>query len=374
MLSSFFLCYFYPPHPNFSLNNEFSLKMTLHETYMQRCFDLAQSGEGHTAPNPMVGAVLAHDGRIIGEGFHARYGGPHAEVNAVASVPPSLRHLIPESTLYVSLEPCCITGKTGACTSLILKERIKKVVVSCLDMTPGVAGQGIALLRAAGVEVVLGILEQEGRFLSRVRNHFVTRRTPYITVKYAVTPAGYFAPQPAARAWITHPYTQRFTHRLRSAVSAILIGTQTALLDDPGLDNRLFYGPSPLRVVLDRRLQLPAHLKIFDGSSPTLVIHESQTNTAANDRTEYLPVPFDDNFLNNLLAALYERKISSLLVEGGAQLIQSFFDAGLWQEAIVYTGNREFPNGLPAPRVPGVCVQTEHIGPDIVRRFVPHIC
>lgn len=348
--------------------------MTLHETYMQRCFDLARLGAGYTAPNPMVGAALVYEGRIIGEGFHARYGGPHAEVNAVASVPPSLRHLIPASTLYVSLEPCCITGKTGACTHLIMKEGIKKVVVSCLDLTPGVAGQGIALLRAAGVEVELGVLEQQGRFLSRVRNHFVTRRAPYVIVKYAVTPAGHFAPQPAARAWITNPCTQRYTHRWRSEVSAIIVGTQTALLDDPGLDNRLFYGPSPLRVVLDRRLRLPAHLKIFDGSSPTLIIHESDTGTSAHDRVEYLQIPFEDNLLNHLLAALYERKISSLLVEGGAQLIQSFFDAGLWQEAIVYTGSRNFENGLQAPRVPGVCVQTEYIGPDSVRRFVPHIC
>ncbi len=347
--------------------------MTLHETYMQRCFDLAALGEGHTAPNPMVGAVLVHEGRIIGEGFHAEYGGPHAEVNAVASVPASLRHLIPASTLYVSLEPCCITGKTGACTSLILKEGIKKVVVSCLDMTPGVAGQGVALLKAAGVEVDLGLLEPQGHFLSRVRNHFVTRRAPYVMVKYAATPAGCFAPQPAARAWITHPYTQRLTHRLRSATAAILVGTQTALLDDPGLDNRLFYGPSPLRVVLDRRLRLPGHLKIFDGSLPTLIVHESEAG-AKTHRAAYLQLPFDADFLNNLLAALHERKISSLLVEGGAQLIQSFFDAGLWQEAIVYTGSREFEHGLPAPRVPGVCVQTEQIGTDSLRRFVPHSC
>ena len=341
---------------------------------MQRCFDLAELGEGHTAPNPMVGAVLVCEGRIIGEGYHACYGGPHAEVNAVASVPASLRHLIPASTLYVSLEPCCITGKTGACTSLILNEGINKVVVSCLDMTPGVAGQGVALLRAAGVEVELGVLEEQGRYLSRVRNHFVTHRAPYVTIKYAVTPAGHFAPHPSRRAWITQSYTQRYTHRLRSGAAAILIGTQTALVDDPGLDNRLFFGPSPLRVVFDRRLRLPRHLKIFDESSPTLIIHESPTTTGAQERVEYLQMPFDDDLLSHLLAALYERKVSSLLVEGGAQLIQSFFDAGLWQEAVVYTGSREFENGLPAPHVPGVCVQTDQIGSDRVRRFVPHAC
>lgn len=341
---------------------------------MQRCFDLAILGQGHTAPNPMVGAVLVHEGRIIGEGYHARYGGPHAEVNAVASVPTTLRHLIPASTLYVSLEPCCITGKTGACTSLILKEQIKKVVVSCLDMTPGVAGQGVALLKAAGVEVELGVLEAHGRYLSRVRNHFVTQRAPYVLIKYAVTPAGHFAPHPAGRAWITHPYTQRYTHRMRSEAAAILVGTQTALLDDPGLDNRLFYGPSPLRVVLDRQLSLPGHLKIFDGTSSTLIVHEAAATTGGQKGVAYLQMPFDDDLLSNLLAALHERKISSLLVEGGAQLIQSFFDAGLWQEAIIYTGRRAFENGLPAPSVPGLCIQTEQLGQDWVRRFVPHGC
>lgn len=348
--------------------------MTLHESFMQRCFDLAELGAGHTAPNPMVGAVLVHEGRILGEGFHARYGGPHAEVNAVASVPASLRHLIPQSTLYVSLEPCCITGKTGACTHLILKEGIRKVVVSCLDMTPGVAGQGVALLRAAGVEVVLGVLEQQGLYLSRVRNHFVLHHMPYITIKYAVTPAGYLAPKPARRAWITQACTQRFTHRLRSEVSAILIGTDTALIDDPGLDNRMFYGPSPLRIVLDRRLRLPGHLKIFNDISPVIIVNELRNGIDQQGRTEYLQIPFDEYFLSALLTRLYERKISSLLVEGGAQLIQSFFEAGLWQEALVYTGIREFEDGLPAPAVPGVCVQTEQIGADRIQRFLPYAC
>ncbi len=343
--------------------------MTRDEQYMQRCFDLAMLGAGRTSPNPVVGAVLVHQERIIGEGFHARYGGPHAEVNAIDSVPPPLRHLIPYSTLYVSLEPCCITGKTGPCTQLIVNQRIPKVVVSCLDLSPGVAGRGVEILRSAGVKVNLGILEEEGRYLARLRNHFVTRRQPYVTMKYAVTPNGYFAPAGEQQTWISGPLTQRFTHRLRSECDAILVGARTALVDDPQLNNRYYPGPSPLRIVLDRRLSLPASLRLFDGASPTWVVNEQESRTKTENHIEYVKMDFGDGFLSRLLDMLYRRRISSLMVEGGAKVIGSFFDAGLWQEAYVITGNRDFSAGLPAPHCPGVCVHRFRIGEDSVRLY-----
>lgn len=339
--------------------------MTLDERYMRRCFDLAHCGAGHTSPNPMVGAVLVYEDRIIGEGFHARYGAPHAEVNAVASVPGHLRHLIPQSTLYVSLEPCCITGKTGPCTSLILGQGIKQVVVSCLDLTPGVAGRGIEILRAAGVEVRLGVLEAEGKYLSRVRNHFVSRQLPFVTLKYAVTPTGLFAPSGGRQAWISGPLTRRFTHRLRSEADAILVGTETALIDDPQLDNRYYYGPSPLRIILDRQLRLPAHT----ARPGSIVVNEQKNEPASAGSAEFLRMAFGEGFIRRLLDELYRRKISSLLVEGGARLIQSFYDCGLWQEAWVITGSKDFPGGIPAPHCPGVCSRKFRIAEDAIRLY-----
>lgn len=345
--------------------------MTHDERYMLRCFDLAVLGAGRTSPNPMVGAVLVYEDRIIGEGFHARYGASHAEVNAVASVPASLRHLIPKSTLYVSLEPCCITGKTGPCTRLILEQGIPRVVVSCLDLSPGVAGRGIAILQSAGVEVTLGVLEKEGKHLSRFRNHFVTRQAPYVILKYAVTPSGQFAPTGNLQSWITGPLSRRFTHRLRSETDAILIGARTAAIDNPQLDNRYYFGASPLRIVLDRNLSLPDSLHLFDASSPTLVVNElkSEKDTARN--LEYLHLDFGEGFLPRLLGELHRRKISTLLVEGGARLIRSFYDAGLWQEAYIYIGSVDFPEGIAAPQCSGECVETFVIGGDTVRLYRP---
>ncbi len=345
-----------------------------HELYMQRCFDLAALGAGHTSPNPMVGAVLVYEGRILGEGYHARYGGPHAEVNAVASVPTALRHLIPRATLYVSLEPCCISGKTGPCTQLILEQGIPRVVISCIDLTPGVAGRGIEILRAAGVEVITGILEDQGQYLARVRNHFVTRKQPYITIKYAQTRNGFFAPTNPAQAWISGPLARRFVHRLRSEHDAILVGTRTVRIDNPRLDNRYYYGPSPRRIVLDQHLRLPAHLHVFDKVQPTLVVNASRNNQDEYSGMEYVQADFaSEHFWPGLWAALYHRRISSVLVEGGARVIQSLFDGGYWQEAWVITGSTSLPpDSMPAPRCPGRLVDEFVLDGDIVQKYQPY--
>lgn len=224
--------------------------------FLRRCFDLAKLGAGNVSPNPMVGAVLVHQGRIIGEGFHSHYGGPHAEVEAVRSVSPSDQSLIRESTLYVSLEPCCVHGRTPPCTNLILDMGIPRVVISNLDESPGVNGKGIRLLEEAGVEVHTHVLEDEGLPYSRIRNTFVRNRRPYIVLKYARSADGFLGRENES-VWLTNGISKRLVHKWRSEVDAILVGTQTLRVDDPGLTNRLYFGKSPIRLVLDREASLP---------------------------------------------------------------------------------------------------------------------
>lgn len=354
-------CPFVVPHLTGFMNRD--------EIFMQRCFDLARLGLGYTSPNPVVGAVLVCEGRIIGEGFHRRYGEAHAEVNAIASVPPHWHHLIPHSTLYVSLEPCCVVGQTGACTSRILEHHIPEVVISCLDQSPGIAGQGVRILQDAGVKVRLGVLQSEGEYLARVRNHFVTQKRPYVTAKYAVTPTGLFAPADQTQAWITNPLTRRFVHRLRSTCDAILIGTRTARIDNPGLDNRYFPGPSPRRIILDRELTLSPQLTVFNGRPPALIVNALKNDKNEDGSLEWIKLNFDASFWPSLLDALYTRRISSLLVEGGAKVLTSLFTSGLWEEAWQITGSLDLPDGVSAPHCPGKCMHTRHIAGDILRLY-----
>ena len=338
------------------------------ELYMQRCFDLARLGAGSVSPNPMVGAVLVHEDRIIGEGWHQHYGQAHAEVNAVNSVSQEDRALIMQSTLYVSLEPCTIFGKTPPCTNLILQNKIPKVVVSCLDQTPQVAGKGVALLRAKGVEVVTGILEAEGKAISRYRNHFVTHQRPYVILKFAQTRNEKMG-KAGEQVWISNAYSKRLVHRWRSEVDAILVGTNTARVDNPALTNRLYFGKSPLRMVIDRNLQLPTNLHLFDGETNTLVIHDLPTQATSNEQQqttnnkqqnsqiEYLSLDFSTDFLFRLLSQLHERKITTLLVEGGATLLAHFIQNNLWDEARVLIGNQILGEGIAAPLLSGEIIQ-----------------
>ena len=289
--------------------------------YMQRCLQLARCGEAGAAPNPMVGAVVVCDGRIIGEGYHRRCGGPHAEVNAINSV--KEKHLLSRSTIYVSLEPCSHYGKTPPCTELIIKSGIKRVVVGCSDTFAKVNGQGIKRLREAGCEVVVGVLEEECRQLNRRFFTFHQEQRPWITLKWAQSKDGYINGQ------FSTPLTQTLVHRLRARSGAILVGTNTALLDNPTLTTRLWVGPSPLRLTIDRKGILPPTLHLKDGSTPTIIYtHES---------------------IEEILTDLYNRGIQSLLVEGGAKLLQSFIDAGLWDEARIETAPFRLGDGTKAP-------------------------
>jgi len=360
-----------------------------HEAYMRRCFDLARLGAGSVSPNPMVGAVLVHQNRIIGEGFHRQYGFAHAEVNAVNNVRAEDRQLLPEATLYVSLEPCCIFGKTPPCTNLILENRIPKVVISCLDQTPGVAGNGVKILQAGGVEVITGVLEAEGQRLSAIRNTYVTQQRPYVILKFAKTKDQFIGPEDGSQYWITNAYTKRLVHRWRSETDAILVGTNTALSDDPQLTNRLYFGKSPLRVVLDKSLRLPKTLALFDGTMPTLVFTE-RTDAPGSNNLEYASIVFDQNLVPQILARLAEKKCTSLIVEGGAQILQAFLDAGLWDEARVFTGQPPPPllrlslrhqkgelpegtkylfKGIPAPIMPVAPAYSQSIAGDLLEVY-----
>ncbi len=338
--------------------------------YMKRCFELARLGGGNTLPNPRVGAVLVAGGRIIGEGYHKIYGQAHAEVNAVGSVKPEDRRLIAQSVLYVSLEPCSVYGKTPPCTDLIIRERIPKVVVACKDRSPGVDGHGIALLRNAGVEVRVGLLEEEGALLALPRNTFVSEERPYIILKYALDPQGLIAAADGRQAWISNPFSRRLVHRWRSEAAAILAGANTALSDDPALTTRYGFGRSPIRVVIDRRLRLPASLRLFDGTGPTLVYTVSP-DTPSYPNTIFCVAPEENNLLDFMLRDLFNKKIAGLIVEGGPTLLKAFIQAGLWDEARVFTGQQPIKDGIPGPVLPGRLCREISIGGDILRIYRP---
>ena len=315
---------------------------------MQRCIKLARMGSGCVAPNPMVGAVLVHEGRIIGEGFHKSYGGPHAEVECIRSVAPQDEHLIAGSTLYVSLEPCAHFGKTPPCTDLILQKKIPSVVIGCSDPFVMVAGKGVAKLRAAGLSVTTPVLEKECRQLNRQFFTFHTKNRPYITLKWAQTADGKIASDHLKRAYISTGYTNRVVHQWRSAHMSIMVGTTTALVDDPSLTTRLWPGKNALRLVIDKGLRLPAALKLFDGEQNTIVFNHIRQSEHFN-LTYHRIVP-QQSLVQQVVQALYKRNIQSLLVEGGAQLLQSFIDEGLWDEARVITNkNLSLGSGLSAP-------------------------
>lgn len=313
------------------------------QTYMRRCFELARRGLGAATPNPLVGAVLVHKDRIIGEGYHRAFGEAHAEVNALKDAAAHRRYFS-ESTLYVSLEPCCFFGKTPACTQLILDHNIPKVVIATLDVTPKVNGKGVEILRAAGVEVEVGLLKEEGDLLVSMRSVFVQKRRPYVILKFAQTADGFIG-QTNRQVPISNHFTKRLVHKWRSEVDAIMIGTNTALIDNPALTTRHYFGQSPLRVVLDRNNKLPAHLQLWNKDAPTLAV--SKSKHTYSDR--FFQHSFNEHLLSDLLHHLQEENIGSLMVEGGKTLLESFINQNLWDEARVVINSKTLGNGVRAP-------------------------
>lgn len=319
------------------------------ELWMRRCFDIALRGIPHAFPNPLVGSVIVHQERLLGEGYHQVYGQPHAEVNAIHSVAPQDRHLLSESTLYVNLEPCAHQGKTGPCADLIIHHKLKRVVIACTDPYHKVSGQGIARMRAAGIEVVVDVERDRGMEINRRFMHNIATQQPYIILKWAMTNDGYYAPSDRTQKWISNDYARMLVHKWRSEESAILCGTNTVIADDPSLTTRYWQGNNPKRIILDLHSKLHNGYKVFDQQAETIVITKNKNHFHNNK------IVVDDGCtLSEMLMLLYQEKcIGSILVEGGQAVHQSFIDAGLWQEARIIKSSENWRSGLPAPVLEG---------------------
>ncbi|MGI9547274.1 MAG: bifunctional diaminohydroxyphosphoribosylaminopyrimidine deaminase/5-amino-6-(5-phosphoribosylamino)uracil reductase RibD [Flavobacteriaceae bacterium] len=342
--------------------------MKIREKYMRRCMQLAKNSWPSAAPNPMVGSVVVHQDRIIGEGYTSAYGGPHAEVNAIGSVTDS--SLLVEATLYVSLEPCSHFGKTPPCTDLIIKNNIPEVVIGVRDPNKIVAGSGIEKLRKAGCNVIEGVLEKECRELNRRFFTFHQEKRPFIILKWAQTSDGFIAPEDSVRNdnpepyWISNSYSRQLVHQWRSQEQAILVGTNTVIHDNPGLSTRLWFGKSPTRVILDRELKIPEHFRIMDQGSKTIVLTEVNDPTRYLEGIQYHQVDFSKNIAEQACQILWENNVLSVVVEGGAKTLEIFITSGLWDEARIFTGQAAFSSGLKAPNINGVVFDQVTIGTD----------
>jgi diaminohydroxyphosphoribosylaminopyrimidine deaminase/5-amino-6-(5-phosphoribosylamino)uracil reductase len=338
---------------------------------MHRCIELARKGKGLVAPNPMVGCVIVHDAKIIGEGWHMKYGQPHAEVNAINSVED--KKLLKSSTLYVNLEPCAHHGKTPPCADLIIAMNIPYVVIGCVDSFSLVQGKGIEKMMRAGIDVKTGVLEKESRHLNRRFFTFHEQKRPFVILKWAETADGFIDrtrhsdTEPPLR--ISSPESVQLLHRWRSEEQAILIATNTALLDNPRLTAREQNGMNPLRIAIDRNNRIPATHHLKDGSTPTLILTEKPEENSLN--LEYVKLSFDsrEHFLSELFRELYRRQILSVLVEGGASLLNSFFFSGKWDEARVFIAPVEIYEGVQSPEKPASAHSVERLGVDELRIY-----
>lgn len=335
---------------------------------MLRCIQLAKNGLGTTYPNPMVGSVIVCNDSIIGEGWHCRAGQPHAEVNAINSVANSA--LLKEATIYVNLEPCSHYGRTPPCANLIIEKGIKKVVIGSKDSNPKVAGLGIQRLKDAGCEVVVGVLKKECHEINKRFFTFQSKKRPYIFLKWAQTENGFIAPdqrngqQPV---WITSKYSRQLVHKLRAEEQSVLVGTNTVIEDNPSLTTRDWKGNSPMRIVLDRTLRIPKEASVYDEKVPTLFITEKYAENRSNLFFEQ--IDFTANVATQICEVMYGHQLQSLIVEGGAQLLQTFIEEHLWDEALIFTGKTTFDKGVKAPNLKGTLLSEETLGTDILKRY-----
>jgi len=344
------------------------------EFYMNRCLQLAKNGLGTTYPNPLVGSVIVHEGKIIGEGWHRKSGEPHAEVLAIQSVKD--KTLLKEATLYVNLEPCSHFGKTPPCCDLILQHDIPNVVIGTIDLHSKVAGKGIQKLKEQGKNVTIGVLEEACFNLNKRFFTFHTKNRPYIILKWAETKDGFIAPimpeltkhnqlQPI---WITNVFSRQLVHKWRSEEEAILVGTKTVLTDNPKLNTRDWAGKNPIRLVFDKSGKINADFNVKDNSQRTLIFTE-QENYKNSEHTNYENVIFDKNLIFNILKIAFEKNITSILVEGGRETLQSFIDIGIWDEIRMFTGNEKFGSGIKAPVFNGKPIFEQTLNGDQLKIF-----
>lgn len=337
--------------------------MEEHQGFIERCLFLAQLGAGNVAPNPLVGSVVVCDGKIIGEGYHERYGQAHAEVNAIRSVED--KSLLKKSTIYVNLEPCAHFGKTPPCADLIVSSEIPRVVIGCIDSYSEVAGKGIERMRAAGIEVIVGVAEAASLDLNRRFFTFHTKKRPYIILKWAQSLDGFMDIDRSSGekgiVWITQPETQVLVHKWRHEEAAILVGKNTIATDNPSLTCRAFEGNSPIRIVIDQKLKLDyGGFKVGDRIVKTYILTEKEI--ISSGQLEYVQIT--DFTLESILSALCERNIQSVIVEGGRATLDHFISANLWDEARVLTGSTALKAGIKAPSISGEIVNSLQVGKD----------
>jgi len=326
-----------------------------HKTYIQRCFDLAIQGGKHVASNPHVGSVIVYNNRIIGEGWHKKKGGPHAEVNAVNSVADKDKYLLAKSTIYVSLEPCNHTGLTPPCTSLILKHKIPKVCVSIKDPNPLMSGKSLDLLRKNGVEIIDGLLEEKGSALIRPFVICMQKKRPYTIIKFACS-KDHFMGQNDQQVWISNPYAKILSHQWRAEHDAIIIGAQTAITDNPKLTTRLHEGEHPLRIVIDPNDRVPRTHHLWTDEHPTWFIRASERTTQNDNRSgsykQEIEISSTD-FEEELLRYLYKRNLYRIMIEGGRKTIDRFVHLNLWDECRMIRSSEELKTGIKAPNITG---------------------
>ena len=333
------------------------------EILMNRCLDLAFLGNGYVAPNPMVGCIIVHNDKIIGEGYHAKYGTDHAEVMAIKSVKDS--SLLKDATLYVSLEPCNHFGKTPPCVDRIIKAGIKKVVIGCEDIHSKVSGRGISALRDAGIEVIENILQEKCEALNKRFFTFHKRKRPYVVLKWAQTKDGYLDRTRDASSkpkinWISAPETKSLVHKWRAEEDAILVGRNTVLYDNPSLTVREWTGQNPVRIVIDSHLQTDIKGNVFSDGAKTLILNLEKNSSV--DNVEYIKI--EETSTRCILNELYKRGIQSVLVEGGSRTLQYFIVDNAWDEARVIVGNQYFEDGIKAPVISKVPSDSVNFGED----------
>ena len=346
--------------------------MNLHEKYIKRCIELAKNGLGTTYPNPMVGSVIVLNGIIIGEGWHKKAGEPHAEVHAINSV--ENKSLLKNATIYVSLEPCSHFGKTPPCSHLIVEKGIKNVVIGIVDSNSKVSGKGVKYLEDNGCNVTVGVLENECFQLNKRFFTFHNKKRPFIILKWAETKDGFIdklrgKTDENSPNWISNKYSQQLVHKMRAEEHAILVGTTTALNDNPSLTVRSWSGTNPIRVVIDRLAKIPSEYNLLNGNTKTIVFSEVRNSIDSYENVIFESIDFSVGILQQVCDVLYKYEIQSVIIEGGKQTLQSFIDANLWDEAFIFVGDVAFKKGLEAPKLKKASFETVKISNDTLHKY-----
>ena len=330
------------------------------EFFMQRCIELASKAMGCASPNPMVGSVIVYNNKIIGKGYHEKHGSHHAEVNAINSVKD--KSLLLKSTLYVNLEPCAHFGKTPPCSDLIIQNKIPEVVIGCVDTFSEVSGKGIERMRSVGIDVKVGVLENESRELNKRFFTFHEKKRPYIILKWAESKDGFIAPKNQTKPfWMTSSESKKLAHKWRAEEDAILVGRITAEKDNPSLTVREVEGSNPIRIVIDKDLKLSADFNLFNNDAKTIIFN--QTKSEENNSNNYIKINFN-NMTKNILQELHKQNIQSIIIEGGTKTLQSFIDKKLWDEARIFTTNKTLTEGVKPPTIEEEIISEDETGGD----------